>query len=323
MRMRAAREAGASVVEKRHRAPWPTAFQFAASPALHYGTCAAQETIMGDDERNLNLHVLHDGYHGRSKTSGAADIIALVEVCSGREPVSPIGFRSLISSLFSFALDADLVETNPCARLRKRRYRAGVAPVMSDAEIRLRGRAVASACLPKPWPRHAPATLHGHAPGRSSSIAYGSLTRSATAEKRHGQSRDTDEKFTGTVRTACRPWRSIHRGRQRTLMRMIGFYSRRRLAPTDQGTALAVAMRRLIEERKPAGPGSDHLEGLPPPTPPTISRRTFATMLLLNSSCEGRSRRLPEPHPQDVGSRPTILLTRKRVSAQRAGSFHL
>src|SRR5207253_17996 len=45
--------------------------------------------------------------------------------------------QSLISSIFSFAMDADLVRGNPCARLRRRGVETIGRRVLSDDEIRL------------------------------------------------------------------------------------------------------------------------------------------------------------------------------------------
>ena len=50
-----------------------------------------------------------------------ADVIELVEgIVTAGKPVLANRVQSLISSIFSFALDADLLSANPCARLRKR-----------------------------------------------------------------------------------------------------------------------------------------------------------------------------------------------------------
>ena len=49
----------------------------------------------------------------------------------------PIGLQSLISTIFTFALDEDLVSAHPCARLKKRGEEKPRDRELRDAEIRL------------------------------------------------------------------------------------------------------------------------------------------------------------------------------------------
>jgi integrase len=92
----------------------------------------------GEDERNLRLHVLPSWSSRQYDAIARRDVIALVEdlVASGRGPLAN-KVQALVSSIYSFAVDADLVTTNPCARLRKRGIERKGTRVLSDAEIRL------------------------------------------------------------------------------------------------------------------------------------------------------------------------------------------
>jgi hypothetical protein len=60
-----------------------------------------------------------------------ADVIDLVE------GLVTVGTPTVISSVFSFAMDADLVNGNPCARLRRRAVETIGRRVLADDEIRL------------------------------------------------------------------------------------------------------------------------------------------------------------------------------------------
>ena len=90
------------------------------------------------DERNLRLHVLPRWKNRAYATIRRADVIELVEglVADGKQTLAN-RVQSLISSVFTFALDADLVENNPCYRLKKRGVENVGRRVLSDAEIRL------------------------------------------------------------------------------------------------------------------------------------------------------------------------------------------
>ena len=52
-------------------------------------------------------------------------------------PIQANRVQALISKIFSFALDAELVTANPCARLKKRSKEVRATRVLSDEEIRL------------------------------------------------------------------------------------------------------------------------------------------------------------------------------------------
>jgi integrase len=89
------------------------------------------------DERNLRLHVLPKWAKRRYDHIRRGDVIELVEgmVKSG-SPVQANRVQALISMVFSFAVDSDLMEVNPCSRLRKRGAENQETRVLSDDEIR-------------------------------------------------------------------------------------------------------------------------------------------------------------------------------------------
>lgn len=90
------------------------------------------------DERNLNLHVLPAwstrAYAGITR----GDVIELIEgLVTAGKPVMANRVQSLISTVFSFAIDAGLLTANPCTRLKKRGQETVGDRVLSDDEIRL------------------------------------------------------------------------------------------------------------------------------------------------------------------------------------------
>jgi integrase len=90
------------------------------------------------DERALNVHVLPKWRDRDFTTIARADVIKLVEgIITAGKPVMANRVQALVSSIFSFAVDSDLVQTNPCSRLRKRGQETAKTRVLSDDEIRL------------------------------------------------------------------------------------------------------------------------------------------------------------------------------------------
>lgn len=90
------------------------------------------------DERNLRLHVLPKWRHRRFDEIARKDVIELVEgLVSAGKPTLANRVQALISSIYSFAMDADLVNGNPCARLRRRGVEAIGRRVLTNDEIRL------------------------------------------------------------------------------------------------------------------------------------------------------------------------------------------
>ena len=96
-----------------------------------------------EDRRNLAVHVLPKWAKRDFRTIRRADVIELIEsiVSSGKHAAGN-RVHSLISKVFSFAVDADLLEANPAARLRKRGVEKVGRRILSDDEIRVFWRGV-------------------------------------------------------------------------------------------------------------------------------------------------------------------------------------
>ena len=90
------------------------------------------------DERNLKLHVLPHWRNRNIATIRRSDIIELVErIVAANKPVQANRVQALISGVFSFAVEVELVEANPCFKLRKRGGKeTPKTRILSDDEIR-------------------------------------------------------------------------------------------------------------------------------------------------------------------------------------------
>jgi integrase len=92
----------------------------------------------GQDERNLNLHILPKWSELDYAAIRRRDVIELIEgIISDGKPVLANRIQSLISGIFSFAVDSDLMDANPCTRLKKRGEERAGQRVLTDPEIRL------------------------------------------------------------------------------------------------------------------------------------------------------------------------------------------
>jgi integrase len=90
------------------------------------------------DERNLRLHVLPTWGNRRYDEIQRRDVIALCEaMVAAGTATNANRVQALISSIFSFAVDADLIGANPCSRLRKRGVENVGRRVLSNGELRL------------------------------------------------------------------------------------------------------------------------------------------------------------------------------------------
>jgi integrase len=90
------------------------------------------------DELNLNKHVLPKWGKRDYRHIRRADAIELIEtiVAAGTHTAAN-RVHALISKVFSFAVDADLLEANPVARLKKRGKEKTGKRILSDDEIAL------------------------------------------------------------------------------------------------------------------------------------------------------------------------------------------
>jgi integrase len=93
--------------------------------------------------RNLKIHVLPKWGERDFRTIRRADVIELIEsIVSAGKHTTGNRVHSLISKIFSFAIDADLLENHPAARFKKRGVENVGRRVLSDDEIRLFWRTV-------------------------------------------------------------------------------------------------------------------------------------------------------------------------------------
>jgi hypothetical protein len=78
------------------------------------------------------------GWRNRPFESIGKDVIALCEeVVAKGSPIQANRVQALLSKMFSFAVDAELVSANPCARLKKCSKEMAATRVLSDDELRL------------------------------------------------------------------------------------------------------------------------------------------------------------------------------------------
>jgi len=90
-----------------------------------------------EDRRNLAVHILPKWAKRDFRAIRRADVIELIESIVGAgKHAAGNRVHSLISKIFSFAIDADLLEANPAARLRKRGVEKVRRRVLDDAEIK-------------------------------------------------------------------------------------------------------------------------------------------------------------------------------------------
>ena len=92
----------------------------------------------GADDRNLRLHILPKWRQRRYDEIERRDIIELIEgLVKDGKPTLANRVQALISSIYSFAMDAALVKGNPCSQLRRRGVETVGSRVLSDDELRL------------------------------------------------------------------------------------------------------------------------------------------------------------------------------------------
>jgi integrase len=90
-----------------------------------------------EDRRNLAVHILPKWGKRDFRAIRRADVIEVIEsIVSAGKHAAGNRVHSLISKIFSFAIDADLLEANPAARLRKRGVEKVGRRVLDDIEIR-------------------------------------------------------------------------------------------------------------------------------------------------------------------------------------------
>lgn len=92
----------------------------------------------GEDERNINLHLLPKWKNRSFEDIGRREVIELLEglVKSGKHTLAN-RVQALISSMYAFAIDADIAKANPVARLKRRGTENVRDRVLNETEINL------------------------------------------------------------------------------------------------------------------------------------------------------------------------------------------
>src|SRR5262249_43021307 len=89
-----------------------------------------------EDRRNLDVHILPKWGKRDFRNIRRGDVIELIEgIVSTGKHIAANRVHSLVSKVFNFAIDADLLETNPAARLKKRGVERSRKRVLADKEI--------------------------------------------------------------------------------------------------------------------------------------------------------------------------------------------
>jgi integrase len=130
---------GNPVEEKREARRTAGAKTFGALAARYLAEHAErQKRSHKRDTRNLELHVLPHWHNRAAAAIKRGDVIELVEgLISADKPTLANRIQSLVSSIFTFGMDAAVVEANPCHRLKKRGIETVGRRVLSDDEIQL------------------------------------------------------------------------------------------------------------------------------------------------------------------------------------------
>jgi integrase len=134
-------EAGGNPIEskkaEREAAPTRTFHALAVRYLKEHAERHKRPRSAEEDRRNLAVHILPKWAKRDFRAIRRADVIELIEaIVSAGKHAAANRVHSLISKVFSFAIDADLLEANPAARLRKRGVEKVGRRVLDDAEIK-------------------------------------------------------------------------------------------------------------------------------------------------------------------------------------------
>jgi integrase len=96
-----------------------------------------------EDRRNLDKHILPKWKQRDYRNITRADVIELIEgMVTAGKPTAANRVHSLISKIFSFAINSDLLTVHPATRLDKRGVERAGRRVLTDEELRLFWRSV-------------------------------------------------------------------------------------------------------------------------------------------------------------------------------------
>ena len=132
--------AGANPIEvrqaEREQAPARTFGALADRYLEEYAERRKRPRSIEEDRRNLAVHILPKWAKRDFRVIRRADIIELVELIigAGKHPLAN-RVHTLVSGIFSFAIDAELLDANPAARLKKRGVERPGRRVLDDEEI--------------------------------------------------------------------------------------------------------------------------------------------------------------------------------------------
>jgi integrase len=135
-------QAGSSPIEvrkaERENAPARTFQALAKRYLREHATRHKRPRSAEEDRRNLEKHILPKWGARDFRTIRRTDVIELIEsiVHAGKHAAGN-RVHSLISKIFSFAIDAALLDVHPAARLKKRGIERVGRRVLTDDEIRL------------------------------------------------------------------------------------------------------------------------------------------------------------------------------------------
>lgn len=269
-------ESGTNPVAMRRRARDEAASKTFAALAERYLNEHARRknrpNTVDINERTLRLHILPAWGDRPYDKIARRDVIALTEgLVTDGKPSLANRMQALISSIYSFAIDADLVQANPASRLRKRGVETRKTRVLSDDEIRL----LWAHCVLPPVSRPVGLAL------RLCLLTGLRAGEAAGLRRSEVESLDDPERAALTIKGERTKSSKAHHV---PLAPLAVDMVREAIALTGdddavigvEGHALAVAMRRMAD-KLPDEPGADTWTA-DPPTPHDL-RRTAATRL--------------------------------------------
>ncbi len=310
--MRGQVAAGENPIERKRRereAATRKTFQALAERYLHEHARRHKRSADAD-ERNLRLHVLPKWRRRRYDEIARSDVIELVEgLVTACKSTLANRVQALISSIYSFAMDADLVRGNPCARLRRRGVEKVGRRILSDDEIQLFWPGI----VQKPVSRRVGLALRlilltGVRPGEAAGISRAELENIGENGRARWIIPATRSK---NRRAHLVPLSEPAREIIHSALELIGendkylFPSRSMSDSSITAHALAVAMARFAQQLDPKGAKSWQAE---PPSPHDLRRTTRLAELGITK--EDRDAVLNHT-PRDVGKKHYDLYERQ------------
>ena len=234
------------------------------------------------DDLNLNLHILPRWKGRQIEDISRADVIAVSEeLVRAGTPVAANRVQSLISSIFSFALDSQIIAANPCSRLKKRGEEGVGTRILSDDEIRLFW--TRSVLSPVTRPTGLALRLCLLTGARSSEAAQSAVIEFVNLHDPASAAWQIPGARTKNKRPHLIPLSDLALATVKSALELIDdkaeflFPSRVDFASPIEGHALGVAMKRIGESEKLVGPGAQTWKANAP-TPHDL-RRSFSTRL--------------------------------------------